>query len=103
MASMTDIEQYASSLVRQFHPKRIVLFGSHAWGTPTSDSDVDLLVVLPFEGKTWRMALAIREQVHPGFPLDLLVRTEAQITDRLTHNDSFLTEIMTRGKVLYEG
>ncbi len=103
MASMADIELFSSSLVHQFKPKRIVLFGSHAWGTPTSDSDVDLLVVLPFEGKPWRMALSIREQVHPGFPLDLLVRTEAQMADRLRHNDSFLSEIITKGKVLYEG
>jgi uncharacterized protein len=63
----------------------------------------DLLVVLPFEGKPWRIALSIREQVHPGFPLDLLVRTEAQVADRLRHNDSFLSEIVTKGKVLYEG
>jgi predicted nucleotidyltransferase len=102
MANMADIEQFSSSLVRQFHPKRIVLFGSHAWGTPTRDSDVDLLVILPFEGKPWRMALAIRERVHPGFPLDLLVRTEAQVNDRLRRNDSFLSEIVTKGKVLYE-
>jgi len=103
MASMTDIEQFASCLARQFQPKRIVLFGSYAWGAPTTDSDVDLLLVLPFEGKAWRMALTIREQVHSGFPLDLLVRTEAQITERLIRNDSFMTEIVTKGKVLYEG
>ena len=103
MASMADIEHFSSSLVQQFKPKRIILFGSHAWGTPTSDSDVDLLVVLPFEGKPWRMALSIRERIHPGFPLDLLVRTETQMTDRLQQNDSFLNEIITKGKVLYEG
>ena len=60
MANMADIEQFSSSLVHQFKLKRIFLFGSHAWGTPSSDSDVDLLVVLPFEGKPWCMARAIR-------------------------------------------
>ena len=103
MANMADIEQFSSSLVHQFKLKRIFLFGSHAWGTPSSDSDVDLLVVLPFEGKPWCMARAIRERVHPNFPLDLLVRTEAQMADRLRHNDSFMTEIVAKGKVLYEG
>ena len=49
------------------------------------------------------MARAIRERVHPNFPLDLLVRTEAQMADRLRHNDSFMTEIVAKGKVLYEG
>lgn len=103
MATMSDIENFSNSLVRRFHPKRIVLFGSHVWGQPTPDSDVDLLVILPFEGKPWRMALAIREQLHPGFPLDLLVRTQEQVDARLKLNDSFLTEVVTRGKVLYEG
>ena len=103
MANMADIENFSSSLARQFRPKRIVLFGSHAWGQPKPDSDVDLLVILPFEGKAWRMALAIREQIHPGFPLDLLVRAQEQVDARLSRNDSFLTEIVSKGKVLYEG
>jgi predicted nucleotidyltransferase len=103
MASMADIEQISASIAREFNPQKIVLFGSHAWGSPTPESDVDLLVVLPFEGKGWRMATAIREKVNVTFPLDLIVRTESQLADRLQLHDSFFAEIVEKGKVLHEG
>jgi predicted nucleotidyltransferase len=51
MISTALIEEVAERIVREFNPERIILFGSHAYGTPGPDSDVDLLVVLPFEGK----------------------------------------------------
>ena len=103
MASMEDIEQISASIAREFNPQKIVLFGSHAWGNPTPESDVDLLVVLPLEGKGWRMATAIREKVHVTFPLDLIVCTESQLADRLRRHDSFFAEIVEKGKVLHEG
>ncbi|MDA8412429.1 MAG: nucleotidyltransferase domain-containing protein [Desulfobacteraceae bacterium] len=102
MATITDIEQISASIAREFKPQKIVLFGSHAWGTPTPDSDVDMLVILPFEGKGWRMATAIREKIKVTFPLDLIVRTESQIEDRLNKHDSFISEIVEKGRVLHE-
>lgn len=102
MATMEEIKNISTSIAREFSPHKIVLFGSHAWGAPTPDSDVDLLVILPFEGKSWQMATAIREKISVTFPLDLLVRTERQIKDRLSMHDSFMSEIMEHGRVLYE-
>lgn len=103
MATMADIEQVSKTIAQEFNPQRIVLFGSHAWGTPGPDSDVDMLVVLPFHGKSWRMAAAMREKLKVTFPLDLLVRTEGQIAERLQRHDSFISEIVEKGKVLHEG
>jgi predicted nucleotidyltransferase len=102
MVGLTDIQQIYEKIQREFKPDKIVLFGSYAWGTPRDDSDVDLLVILPYQGKAWRMASSIREQVQSCFPLDILVRNTEQIQARLAINDSFLTDIMTRGKVVYE-
>ena len=102
MPTMEDIKNISASIVREFNPKQIVLFGSYAWGAPTPDSDVDLLVILPFEGKSWQMATAIRERISVAFPLDLLVRTEHQIKERLSMHDSFMSEIIERGRVLHE-
>lgn len=102
MASITEIEQISASIASEFKPRKIVLFGSHAWGTPSPDSDVDMLVILPFEGKGWRMAAAIREKIKITFPLDLIIRTESQIEDRLNSHDSFISEIIEKGKVLHE-
>ncbi len=102
MVDAQAIKSLADRIARAFQPDRIILFGSYAWGTPTSDSDVDLLVVLPFEGKSWHVASEIRRRIGPSFPLDLLVRTPDQLCERLMMHDAFIREITQRGKVLYE-
>jgi len=102
MVDFRDIQALADRIAEQFHPERIILFGSYAAGLPNPDSDVDLLVILPFEGKSWKMASEIRRQTRPSFPMDLLVRTPEQLRQRLTRHDVFLRDITQRGKTLYE-
>jgi uncharacterized protein len=96
------IQELSQKIAVQFSPDRIILFGSHAYGTPTEDSDVDLLVVMPFEGQPFRKAAEILEEIHPSFSVDLLVRTTEQLNERLLLGDFFLREVMTQGRVLYE-
>ena len=102
MVDMAQIETLSQQIVEKFQPERIILFGSHAYGEPTKDSDVDLLVVLPFEGYPFRKAAEIRCQINPKFPIDFLVRTPDQLRQRLELGDFFIKEIIDRGKVLYE-
>jgi hypothetical protein len=49
-----------------------------------------------------RMSVRIRHAVPRNFPLDLLVRTPADVNKRLRWGDGFLQEVMAKGKVLYE-
>ncbi len=102
MATALEIQKISDLIRSEFAPQKIILFGSHSWGTPNIDSDVDLLVVLPFQGKPWRVAVDIRERINSGVPLDLLVRTPEQLQERLACHDTFITDIVTRGKVFYE-
>ena len=102
MATALEIQHISDQIRREFSPQKIILFGSHSAGNPDIDSDVDLLVVAPFQGKPWRFAVEIRERIKAGVPLDLLVRTPEQLQERLAKHDMFLTEIVTNGKVLYE-
>jgi predicted nucleotidyltransferase len=99
---MEDIQALAECIAHEFHPQRIILFGSYAWGKPTPDSDVDLLVILPFDGKSWQMASRIRSQARPLFPIDLMVRSPEQVSVRLKQGEPFLKEITDQGIVLYE-
>ncbi|NJM76732.1 MAG: nucleotidyltransferase domain-containing protein [Acaryochloridaceae cyanobacterium RU_4_10] len=89
-------------MAEKFQPERIVLFGSYAYGQPTEDSDVDLLVILPFEEMPVQKAIAIRQQIRSPFPLDLMARTAEQIQQRLDMGDFFIRDIMEKGHVLYE-
>jgi len=97
-----EIRRFCEAVAREFRPQRIVLFGSYAYGTPTEDSDVDLLVVMPFDRKQGRKSLEIRQRIPAGFPLDLLVRTPEFVARRLAWGDCFTREILTKGKVMYE-
>ncbi len=102
MVKMRQIEDLSRRIAQDFHPQRILLFGSYAWGEPTTDSDVDLLVILPFEGKPVDKSVEIRLRTRPAFPVDLLVRTPERVQERMNLGDSFMQEIMEKGKVLYE-
>ena len=96
------IAAVARRIARLFHPQRIILFGSHAYGRPDPDSDVDLLVVMATPRRPPEQAAAIRGAVDLPFPVDLLVRTPEQIEERLAMGDCFIRELLTCGKVLYE-
>jgi len=103
MVDRAQIRKFSRAVARQFRPKKIVLFGSYAYGKPTKDSDVDLLVIMPrTRARGERMSVRIRHAVPRNFPLDLLVRTPAEVNKRLRWGDGFLQEVMEKGKVLYE-
>lgn len=95
-----------NSVVRQiaekFHPQRIILFGSYAYGKPRPESDVDLLVVMNTQLQEPEQAIQIYQQLDYLFGLDILVITPRRLTQRLEWGDSFLREIVERGKPVYE-
>ena len=103
MVKQQNISAFVKRLADEFHPKRVILFGSYAYGTPTPDSDVDLLVVMPHDGPAAVQAAEIRKRVRAGFPMDLVVRSPAEIDRRLAMDDFFIREVVERGKPLYEG
>lgn len=100
-----QIRLVCEAIVREFHPEKIVLFGSYAYGKPGPDSDVDILVMMPFSGSPFRQAAVILGHVVRTvgvLPMDLLVRTPDQVKERLQIGDGFIREISERGKVMYE-
>lgn len=102
MDTAEEIRKLCETIALEFHPERIILFGSHAYGEPSPDSDIDLLVVMPFAGSSRQQAVDIRSRIDTSIPLDLLVRTPEQISERLALGDFFIREITEQGKVLYE-
>lgn len=102
MIAQKRIDDVSDRIARQFAPDRIILFGSYAYGEPSEDSDVDLLVVLPFDGKPYRKAAEIAASVHAGFPLDILARRPDDVERRYQEADPLVRDALDRGRVLYE-
>jgi uncharacterized protein len=98
---MHVIRRFARRVAERFSPDKIILFGSHAYGTPHVDSDVDILVIMPARNEL-DLAFKIRCEVPTQFPMDLLVFKPQHVKWRLEERESFLTEIMTKGRILYE-
>ncbi len=98
---MRVIRRFARAVAKQFNPEKIILFGSHAYGSPHADSDVDILVVMATRNEI-DQAVKIRLTIPAPFPMDLMVRTPEDLRWRLEAGDSFLREIVALGKVLHE-
>src|SRR5438876_176101 len=98
---MTVIRRFARQVAERFDPEKIILFGSQAYGQPHADSDVDILVVMPARNQL-DQAVRIELACDPPFPLDIIVRTPKNMKWRLEEGDSFLREVVSRGKILYE-
>jgi predicted nucleotidyltransferase len=96
------IYELRDRIVKYFQPTKIILFGSYAYGQPTEDSDVDILIIMPFEGRSAYKSAEIATVTHPRFAVDLLVRTPDQVKTRLDQGDFFTCDIIEKGKVLYE-
>jgi len=80
----------------------VILFGSYATGQARDASDVDLLVILPFEGKSFWKSVEILNRVKAPFPLDLLARRPDDIARRYEQGDPLAHEALDHGRVLYE-
>jgi len=97
------LQNIVQRIVAGVQPQKIFLFGSYAYGTPSPDSDLDILVIMNTAKRPADRILDISRLLRPRpFPLDILVRTSAEIAAAIDHNDSFIQEILTKGKVLYE-
>lgn len=100
MVSRQEIRSFVDAVTSRFRPASVILFGSYAYGQPRKDSDVDLMVVMNHRGSAARMATRIRLACPRSFPMDLIVRTPAEVRRRLRAGDQFLREVTSRGIML---
>jgi predicted nucleotidyltransferase len=100
---MKTIRAIAAHIAEKFSPEQIILFGSHAYGTPTGWSDVDFLVVMDTPKGELETSLEIRRSLPlMTFGMDIVVRSRKVIEERKKLGDWFLIDITEKGKVLYE-
>ena len=97
------LQEMTRRLVTEFEPSQIFLFGSHAWGKPNEDSDVDLFVIVPQSqlSRTERDFRARRCLRDLNVPKDVLVETQAEVERASRVYASLECEILEKGVRLY--
>ncbi|MFH1769146.1 MAG: nucleotidyltransferase domain-containing protein [Parcubacteria group bacterium] len=99
--SREKIKEVTDKIVREFNPEKVILFGSHAWGKPTQDSDVDFFIIKDVEN-TREFASLIDGAIFPRpFPMDVVVYKPEQVAKSESEGDFFIKDILSNGKVLY--
>ena len=96
------LREIAQKVVQAFRPKNIILFGSYAYGKPTSDSDLDLLVIMETRDRPAERIRKVSDLFDPRpLPMDFIVLTPSEIRHRLSGFDPFLEEVLEKGQRLY--
>ena len=96
------LREIAQKVVRAFRPKNIILFGSYAYGKPTSDSDLDLLIVMESRDRPAERIRKVSDLFDPRpLPMDFIVLTPGEMRRRLSGFDPFLEEVLEKGQMLY--
>lgn len=104
MLAQKQIKEVVNRIVNKYKPERVILFGSYAYGNPTGDSDLDLLVVKSSNLPRHKRAREIRKHLWgiTEVPKDIIVYTQKEIDEWKGVEEAFITNIVKRGKILYE-
>ena len=96
------LREVTQKVIQAFRPKTIILFGSYAYGKPTSDSDLDLLIVMESRDRAAERIRKVSDLFDPRpLPMDFIVLTPGEVRHRLSGFDPFLEEVLEKGQMLY--
>ena len=97
------LKDIADKIIQALKPEKIFLFGSYAYGKPKKDSDIDLLIIMESNERPAKRRIRVSQLFWDRpIAMDFVVKTPAEVEERLSMGDFFIKRILTRGKVLYD-
>ncbi|OHB40874.1 MAG: hypothetical protein A2069_04325 [Planctomycetes bacterium GWB2_41_19] len=99
----TYLKEAVDRIIKRFNPEKIILFGSYAYGKPTMDSDIDLMIVMDTDEKPHKRAVLIRKALKDiGIPKDIIVKTPQEFERFKDIVGTVIYPVAHKGKLLYE-
>jgi predicted nucleotidyltransferase len=94
------LRKIGKRIKQDYGAESVILFGSHAKGVATADSDVDLLVVAPTKERFFERMASVRRVIRDlrdGLPVSPIVLTPGELEKRRAVGDPFVQEILQTG------
>ncbi|MBI3583717.1 MAG: nucleotidyltransferase domain-containing protein [Nitrospinae bacterium] len=102
MVAKEQIDEIVKRIVENYQPEKIILFGSYAYGTPSEESDLDLLIIKDSSLPRYKRGREVRKYLRGlKLAIDLVVYTKEEIQKWSDVRTAFITTVVERGKVLY--
>lgn len=98
------IAKLVERIIKGYKPKKVILFGSYAYGEPSEDSDIDLLIIKNTDKRPIDRWIEVKRLLRDNkrmLPVSPLVYTEKEIEERIAIRDFFVQEIFEKGELLY--
>lgn len=103
MITQDQINNVVDIIVKNVNPEKIILFGSYAYGEPHKDSDLDMLIIKDTDDVRNKRVREIRKYLRGAkIPIDIVVYTNAEVEEWKDTQSAFITQVMQKGRVLYE-
>jgi len=99
---LKKIRKIVADSAQRINPEKVILFGSYAYGKPDRNSDIDLLFIQNTSLSGISRSIWVSKNIEHTFPIDIIVKTPAEIKKRLDMGDPFYREIIKTGKIMYE-
>ena len=104
MNNLVPLKLIVKRIIDNYQPEKIILFGSHAYGNPTDESDIDLFIIKDDSKRRIDRGCEVMKILRDikGISIEPIVFTNEELQERLNLEDDFIMEIVNRGKMLYE-
>lgn len=102
MDTKKEIKKITKQIIEKYKPEKIILYGSFAYGRPTENSDLDLLIIKKTKEPKVQRIKEVLMKVRSNLPLEPLVYTPEELDKRLKLRDFFIEEALNKGRVVYE-
>lgn len=95
-------QRIINRIIRDYRPKKIIVFGSFARGDVHQGSDLDLVIIKNTKEKFLRRMDAVLDLCDGEIAVEPLIYTEAEFRKMLEEGNDFLETVSKEGKVVYE-
>jgi predicted nucleotidyltransferase len=98
-----ELSRIKELLIKEYNPKKIIVFGSYTSNNIADNSDLDLVIIMNAKEKFTSRIKKVMKLINPNLSTDVIVYNEEEVQEMTESNHKFFNnEVIKKGKVVYE-